>query len=483
MHLKVITLFTRFLFAASFCFATVGILAQEPCTEHEPVKLITKYGTRLSINISADLDQCANGSADDPSIQCAGKAWQNGNLCKNVAHYLEGESVPYRMKFDGLTPGTSYTVTIEWDTTESSAGKHALDYLTAFDETETTADPCSDVAGCVFSNKTTYAIPMDVHVAMGHDQIMGTGDDVVQKPGIFTLFSGTITGVSAYVMTGTYGGASQTSITLTLVPDVANPVLAWSGHISTRTDWGTNNSAIAINGSPYHMRLLDLNGSGGNQDRSLASDATTFPGTVTIVKNALPTSDQVFDFTVLGPDVSNFSLVDNGSGIGDIQTFAGLTQFGVANSVTITESSSTGLYRLATISCVESASGGAGEQNSTVNVFARYANIILEEGESVTCTFVNQLVTAAATTINGQVYDPSGMPIKASLTLTEASTGAVLKSITGPFGYYSFAGVEVGNVYILQVNAKGYSFAEDSVIIAVEDVMFDINFVGERSRF
>ena len=151
-----------------------------------------------------------------------------------------------------------------------------------------------------------------------------------------------------------------------------------------------------------------------------------------------------------------------------------------ANSITVTESATTGLYRLASITCVESASGGSGEQNTTVNVSARYATIIVEEGESLTCTFVNQLVTAAAASISGRVHDMNGMPIRASLTLTEASTGAVHRAITGPFGYYSFEGVEVGNVYELRVTAKGYSFAEDSIIIVVADDLSDINLVGER---
>jgi len=38
-------------------------------------------------------------------------------------------------------------------------------------------------------------------------------------------------------------------------------VLAWGGHIATRGDWGANNAAVSISGSPYHTRLLDLDGS------------------------------------------------------------------------------------------------------------------------------------------------------------------------------------------------------------------------------
>jgi hypothetical protein len=457
--------------------ATLGAYAQGPCPQ-EISDVPIKFSQRLLLAESADLDQCANGAVGGTPVQCTGQAWQNGNLCRNGAHYLEGESVPYRMKFSGLTPGNSYTVTIEWDTTENSGAKHALDYLTNFDETEISADPCSGVAGCSLSNQTTYAIPMDPKVAMGHDGVLGTPDDVVQKPGVFTLFSGTITGVSGYTMTGTYGGASQTQITITFTADEANPVLAWGGHISTRLDWGFDNSAIAISGSPYHMRLIDLNGSGGNQDRSLSSDATVFPGSLTIIKQATPLSSVAFTFTATGPGVSNFSLVDDGSGVGNSQLFAGLTEFGSANGITVTEGAPTNSYRLGSISCVEFAAGGSGEQNSTVSVSSRTANIVLEEGEVVTCTFVNQVVTAADALVSGRVTDELGAPIRASLILTDLSTGVNSYSRTNSFGNYQFSEIETGREYMLRVFAKAYVFADDSRILVVRDDLTNIDFVG-----
>jgi hypothetical protein len=48
---------------------------------------------------NADLDQCANGQTSAP-VPCTLTAWQNGNVNQNQAHYGEGDSVPYRMKFD-----------------------------------------------------------------------------------------------------------------------------------------------------------------------------------------------------------------------------------------------------------------------------------------------------------------------------------------------------------------------------------------------
>lgn len=103
---------------------------------------------------SADLDQCANGPTAAP-VPCTLDAWQNGNINQNQAHYKEGDSVPYRMKFDQLVIGGSNTLTISYDTTKS--GKHAIDYLTDYDRTETIGNnPCSGVAGCLLASETTF---------------------------------------------------------------------------------------------------------------------------------------------------------------------------------------------------------------------------------------------------------------------------------------------------------------------------------------
>lgn len=471
----------KVLCVTSLCIATSGVCGQASRSQGLFEPATTNRATLFSAY--ANLDQCANGGVGQAPVQCAGSAWQNGNLNKNGAHYLEGESVPYRMVFSSLLPGSPYTVTIEWDTTENSGAKHAIDYLTDYAETETTANPCSDVIDCVLADRKTFAIPMDPKVAMGYDGILGTDDDIVQKAGILSLFGGEISAVSTYTVNGTYLGASQTSIKISFVPSVSNPVLAWGGHISTRMDWGTDNSAIAIDGSPYHMRLLDLNGTGGNQDRSLASDAAIFPGSLSIVKDAAPSSSMSFGFTATGPGMSDFGLLDDGTGVGNTQSFAGLTDFGPANSMTITESAAIGQYNLTSITCVESAAGGSGQQNSTVSLPARSANIILEEGEVVTCTFVNSLVTAAEVSIRGRVFDSNGFPIKATLYLTNAEDGAVVQAGTNPFGFYQFEGLTVGNLYVLHIEAKGYTFVKDNRTITAASDLTDVNFVGQRFSY
>src|SRR5436190_14134213 len=74
-------------------------------------------------NPSANLDQCANGLVYAP-VPCSGTGWINGNTNESKSHWFEGDSIAYRLLLANLAPGSSHTVTIEWDTTKG--GAHAL---------------------------------------------------------------------------------------------------------------------------------------------------------------------------------------------------------------------------------------------------------------------------------------------------------------------------------------------------------------------
>ena len=249
-------------------------------------------------NPSADLDQCANGAAPSPSTDgCTTAAsWVNGNLNQNNSSYVEGDSVPYRIVGDDIPIGPTHTVTIEWDTMKG--GKHAIDFITSYNRTVGTANPCVGVSPACGA-ATTFAIPPDS--AAGGFQI----------PGVLTMWGGTM---SSAVYSSPGGADAPRRLTITFTASQLNPVLAWGGHIATRIDWGFGNSAAAISGSPFHTRLIDLDGSGGNQDRSLSAAAVIFPATITILKDAVPDAAIAFPFTATGPQMTptSFTLTDNG---------------------------------------------------------------------------------------------------------------------------------------------------------------------------
>lgn len=423
---------------------------------------------------SANIDQCRNGSLDSAN-DCSADNWVNGNLNGSQAHFLEGDSVPYRIVFDGLNTAVEHNVTIQWDTTEG--GKHAIDYLTTVDRTEPLANPCYGVPNCTPGAFSEFTIPPDPNVIAGF-----SGNNVSQIGGEFRLYGGTLLTTSGYTLLHDYTTTSHTSITIKFSTTVPNPVLTWGGHIATRNDWGVGNSAVAINGSPFHMRLLDLDGSGGNQDRGLSTDAVYYPGDITIIKDSQPDSVIFFEFTAVGPDVSNFSLNDDGVGTDtdyDV-SFANLIRFGPAHSVLVTEGYNRTMWTTA-INCVSDPKGGGGTNNNIISIPNQRVEIILEEGESVICTFVNTLrPTSAFAFVEGRVVDKYGKGLpRTHIQMTPSTAGVeTFRAITSSLGYYRIEDIPTGRTYVLTITSKGYNFLPPSMIFDVNDDIAGMDFIG-----
>ncbi|MBI2687972.1 MAG: hypothetical protein HYX27_16815 [Acidobacteria bacterium] len=365
---------------------------------------------------SATLDQCANGSAPAPGViglTCLD--WVNGNLNSSKASYREGDSVAYRLRMSGLTVGVQSKVTIEWDTTQS--GKHALDYLTRFNAAVTGADPCFGGA-CGGAPTATYAMPVDPNITDGasQPQQMVTGRKaayLLQNGGqYFSLWGGagaTIDSVTVPLLSGGYTTNSSTRVTIAFTPQIANPVLSWGGHIATRVDWGSAFSAVAISGSPFHTRLIDLNGGGGNQDRALSSDAATFPSTITITKATnVPASASDFTFTASPgiPDgdppapVPTFPLpVDVSGTLVYSRVFDKIFVLSGTQTYTVSETGMPANWTLQNVSCTKVAGTGS------VSVTANVATINVQEGDSYACTFTNAAPVQVTVT---KACDPTG---------------------------------------------------------------------------
>jgi hypothetical protein len=135
-------------------------------------------------NPAANIDQCRNGQITAP-IQCIDSAWENGNLGPENSHYREGDSVPFRAVMTNLDTSITHTLVIQYDTLQG--GKHAYDYLTSFNATETNADPVHDIAGTAPGN--CFPIPVDLQNAF-------LNPDSTQKPGCIQIYNGTITSVA-----------------------------------------------------------------------------------------------------------------------------------------------------------------------------------------------------------------------------------------------------------------------------------------------
>jgi hypothetical protein len=406
------------------------------------VVLLSKWDSPLqaSSKPSVSLEQCSNLTTTCDTTHSSN--WQTGNLGTSNSDYAEGDSVPYRTIASNLTVGKTYKLHIEWDTTQS--GKHALDYLTTYNRTESTANPC---AGVTCSGGTSsLAIPIDSQV---------TGGGVTQVSGQnFTAFGATFpangatvsnsggnlcgsstctisTNPSAYALNGTYAGTSQTGLALYFTATNSTAVIAWGGHIARRLDWGSGNSAADVSGSPYHMRVIDFkctnvdNCSSGNMDRSLSAGAVTIPGSITIVKQATNESETAFSFVGTPSPLTNFNLVDDGT-LANTKVFSGIVAFG---TYTVTESSLAG-WGLDRASC-----SIANPSTGTATVKGSVATIVLAEGEDVTCTFYNAPLPKPeldlSKTADAESYSAVGDQITYTYVLT--NTG---NTILGPSQFF-----------------------------------------------
>jgi len=343
---------------------------------------------------SADLDQCRNGTADDPKNCVAprgGVGWVNGNVGGQQGHYAEGLSIPYRARmYDLPTDGTVITLILGYDIKHS--GAHAIDFLTSYDRIEPheltfghTAEliePLSGVLG-VSSTVSTYPIPTpDTTNAPVPGQPATRFLSLPEAERLMTLYGGTITNV-VYVTQGDLTASqSETRIAVTFTVDSPTAVLAWGGHIARCLDWeydanGVCRSASGINGSPYHMRLIDWNLNNlGNQDRSLSTETIVQNGTIVIVKDSIPADGTDFQFSLTGQP--NFLLDDDGDlTLSDRETFSVPAGTYYAEEL----SPLPAWWHLTSLVCVDPTT------NTTVS--GAIATIALAPGETVTCTYTN----------------------------------------------------------------------------------------------
>ena len=452
-------------------------------------------------NVSLDIEQCANGPLATP-IHCntsgSNEGYGRGNLVASKSHYKEGDSVPIRITAGGVTIGNSGDITIGYDYTKG--GKYATDYLTSFNRTESVQnDPCVNFPVlCAALDIHTFPIPVDPDVTKGFDQVLGTADDIVQDPGVFTCFGCTINSASLYTLTGSTTGDSTKSITLNITANEENIVIAYGSHISTRRDWGILNSAINISGSPYHNYIVTPlpNSNNGNRDLQLSADAVIFPAGLRIVK-LVDNGDGTYsnNFQAFGFTSTNFNTAVNGAFTltdTDPTQFGGafvdkndIVTFGATGTITVTENQPSGGYSLSALDCTIASGSGPGGVTGTVspNPATRSASIVMQEGNIAVCTFTNTRfgTTAAPAAVSGQIVSSTGSGLKGvSVTLTDISTGEVRSALTNNFGYYNFGDLTTEHFYRLTVTSRRYTFSQTSRTFTLTEDLAGADFIANE---
>ena len=331
---------------------------------------------------SADLNQVRNGGVGcDETVpnSCDNPAdWVNGNAGASNAHYREGQSIPYRLIMKDLPLG-SHNVVIEWDVKHSSA--NAIDFITHYQRVAESIQPCGPanhpediVAGCNPGSFTTFDIPAPTGV---NSPIAGLPENVFNALPVaqrrMTMYNGTI---NSMVYTNPQGDLSlaqaSTRVTINFTATSSTVVMAWGGHIARALDWGAGNSAGGISGSPYHTRLISLDGSGGNQDRSLSAAAVQAPQGCTLTNDNIDVCDLPTTTTHSAPAIAgqtySFSLVNNGGnaaivGTPDTDPAGGTVSADV-------QTNGAGEY---TITLTTTNDGGSTQCSATVRVHAKPA--------------------------------------------------------------------------------------------------------------
>jgi uncharacterized repeat protein (TIGR01451 family) len=268
-------------------------------------------GGAAATTVGVNIDQCANGAAGSPSSCPPG--WQNGDLNGSNSFYREGDSVPFRVILTKLAPG-SHALVIQYDTLQS--GKHAYDYLTRYDRTVGGLDACDGVSGCSGSGASSGTIPLSDNPSVPSPFVSGADR-------YFTIWNADAIGTPT--LGGTSDAAGQQSVTIPFTTTGSDPVvIAWAGHIANEINWGAGNAAGGISGSPYHMRVVSIDGdTTGHQDRSMKANAVA-PAPPTFVTDVESASE---DGGFVGTIQPGDSVTDNALLSGDNGPVSGTVSF------------------------------------------------------------------------------------------------------------------------------------------------------------
>jgi hypothetical protein len=334
-----------------------------------PIAFLPAGGTKASGN----LDQVRNGGVGcDTTVpnSCIDPPdWVNGNAGASNAHYREGESIPYRLRLDNLSVG-QHTVVIEWDTRHS--GVNAIDYITYYDRIAETVQPLLGLTG---SYGSPSAVPLPTPGLTNGATVATTsfGNLPAGERNLTVYNANNLSFSFVYHEDPLSAAQTATQLQITFNATASNVLFAWGGHIASRGDWGAGNSASGISGSPYHTRLISLDGSGGNQDRSLSAAAVAPPAGCTLSGNTdICDSPTVTHYTLPGTVDPSLAYVWTISNSGGSAAFISDRNENPANGEIFAEvtTAGTGQY---IITLTKSNGGGSATCSLTVNVHQKPA--------------------------------------------------------------------------------------------------------------
>jgi hypothetical protein len=284
-------------------------LVKETRRRRTPLLLMALLGVTVGVLIGGG--SFSSAASTSPSVanyqQCSDKpgaknvcggGWLNGILNAGGSQYAENDATAQRLVIDlprnapGGTSNQKFTLKYLWN----KGGNHAYDSLVKWNTTISGLDAagvCAGVSGTCPANSgnfnggngdSQFAIPQSSCTTGGVNG-GSAGFGIASRD--MVMFGGTITNITTPVNDSSTCSMSadeyetlEVDFTVTSFP--ARVMFLFGGHLACGTNrngcWGSGsadtNGSSAINGGPYHIKLLTIDGTtAGNQDNQIMSSA------------------------------------------------------------------------------------------------------------------------------------------------------------------------------------------------------------------
>ncbi len=245
---------------------------------------------------SSNFDQLQNGTPTNPS-------WANGNINQNNSCYTEGNSVPFRFFVQSLSSNSTHTFQISFAAT--NGGKHAYDYLTQYNLSEsgaiiTVGGECSSVSQAAPGDCATPVAVValrDPRLSANYNSTPGPElsgilnlSFPIDGPGSLFAYNATNVTISKFTIGGTVSNRTLTATVTFKTLHSGSAGFFWGGHMAegVTPGWGVNMGAGSITGSSWHMDAGKVDGSGGMVGRSVQKGTICVAPTVTLSCSAGP---------------------------------------------------------------------------------------------------------------------------------------------------------------------------------------------------
>ena len=95
------------------------------------------------------------------------------------------------------------------------------------------------------------------------------------------------------------------------------------------------------------------------------------------------------------------------------------------------------------------------------------------------CYGLSVAPSAAPASLSGRVVDSNGRGIGgSSVSILDPESGARMSARSNPFGYYTFSSIPAGQLYIISISDKRYTFANDTRSLTLNEDLADMDFIA-----